>query len=209
MLRISCVFLFATTIVAAPVPKDSPRPSAQTVRQAIGKSHLSKEMRAVGRNMGEDPVIHYEFWNQDVRENVEEKFFSLRWKSKGLELAFCHSVLHTAWMFNDKASDYKRYVGELPEELSFDNDITAVEKKLGKPEVTFRLPVDEPEEKVEVKIDYIYKKKGACVSFRKSPKGDSVITAVAMFPPGDAPSWVMGVTPRQQAPHPREALTGR
>ncbi len=140
--------------------------------------------------MGEDPSIRYALWNQDVPENTEETHFDLRWKSKGLELRFSRSNLHTAWMYNEKMEGFNRYAGELPDGLSFEDSMTSVEKKLGKPEIVFRDPLeDEPGKKAEVKIDQVYKKKGVCVRFRKSDKGDVVITAIAIFPEGDAPLW--------------------
>jgi hypothetical protein len=190
MLRVSLVLLFATSTIAAPAPKEPPRPNVATLRLAQGKSHLGKEVRAIGRAMGEDPVIHYALWNQEVPEDTEETHFYLKWKGKGLELCFSLGNFHTAWMFNDKVEGFRRYVGELPEGLSFDDDLAAVEKTLGKPEAVLRDPLeDEPGKKAEVKIDNIYKKKGVCVRFRKSVKGDTVITAIALFPPGDAPMW--------------------
>lgn len=140
--------------------------------------------------MRENPIIHYPLWKQDVTGNIEETHFYLKWKSKGFELCFCQSNLHTAWMYNDKVNGFNRYIGELPENLNFTDTLEMVEKKLGKPDHIIKTP---PQGalgmNVEVKFDHIYKKKGLCVSFNKPPNGDAVITAIALFPPGDAPCW--------------------
>lgn len=193
MLRLSLLPLLVIGCVAwaAPAPKEPPRPTAAAVRQAIGKSHLGKEIRGVGRSMGEDPVVSYAGWWQDVLENAEETHFDLRWKAKGLSLTFSRNNLHTAWMYNDKVEGYTRYIGELPESLSFDDTLATVEKRLGKPEIVFKTPpeIGAEKNKAGVQIDFIYKKAGVCVSFQKRGESEAVVRAIAMFPPGEAPAW--------------------
>ena len=102
MLRVSLVLLLGTSVLAAPAPKEPPRPTVAALRLAIGKSHLAKEVRAVGRALGQDPVIRYALWNQEVPEDREETHFDLRWKAKGLTLTFVRGNLHTVWMYNEK-----------------------------------------------------------------------------------------------------------
>lgn len=181
--------LFPLLAAAAPVPKEPLRPSAKALRDAIGKSHLSKELRAVGRAMGADPVIRYALWNQEVPENAEETHFYLSWKAKGLELCFERNTLHTVWVHNEQSEGFKRFVGELPEGLNFTNTPAAVEKSLGKPEKVLETPASNENGKaVPARTDWLFKQKGLCVSFTGT--GDKrLVLAIALFPPGDAPCW--------------------
>lgn len=176
--------------LAAPAPKQGPRPTVEAVRAALGKSHLGKEVRSIGRALGQDPVIRYTGWYQDWPEADDEIFFELLWKEKGLVLNFDKGLLRSAWLYNDKVKGFGKYVGELPEGLTFADDRTDVEKRLGQAETVLRFPLeDDPKKKVPVRFDLFYKKKGVCVTLLRAIDGASKIHAIAIFPPGDAPTW--------------------
>jgi hypothetical protein len=135
VLRVLLVPLFASAVVAAPAPKEAPRPAVEALKQALGKSHLGKEVRAIGRQLGEDPVIKYGAWSLDPKyeKGQEDTKFYLLWKSKGIDMHFYKGNLTAIWLFNEGADEHKRYRGELPGGLSFEDDRKAIEKKLGKP----------------------------------------------------------------------------
>ncbi len=172
MLRLVLIALFSPCLaaLAAPVPKEPPQPTVAVLRQAIGKSHLGKEVRAIGRHLGEDPVIKYNAWSGDPKRDNggEDTGFYLLWKSKGLDMAFENGKLKTIWLFNEGADEHKRYSGELPGGVSFDDDRVAVEKKLGKPdevtELGVRKVLGKGPEIEEIWLDYT---KGPSISMRR------------------------------------------
>src|SRR5690349_5140030 len=125
MLRVVSLLLLANAtaiVVAAPAPKGSPRPSVAALRAAIGKSHLGKEVRVIGRQLGEAPVIKYSMWGDELDSEREDPAFDLIWKSKGIDMSFFKGNVTAVFLYNEGADDHKRYGGELPEGLSFDDD---------------------------------------------------------------------------------------
>lgn len=141
MLHIWMVLL-PPMFLAAPVPKDSPRPTVEMLKVAMGKSHLGKEVRAIGRQLGEYPVIRYCAWSLDPSRDTgrEDTCFYLLWNAKGIEMLFRDGKLTAVWLYNEGADGRKQYAGELPRGLSFDDDREAIEKKLGKPAGVTELP---------------------------------------------------------------------
>lgn len=142
MLRITLLFLFTTSVIAAPVPKETPKPPVLGLKQAFGKSHLSKEVRVIGRQLGEDPIIKYSSWRiaPEFDTGRDETHFYLIWNSKGIDMNFDEGKLTAVFLYNSGADEHKRYVGELPEGLSFEDDLKTIEKKLGKPTSIFEVP---------------------------------------------------------------------
>jgi hypothetical protein len=140
---VALLFLLPSLVGAAPAPNDSPRPTVAVLTAAMGKSHLGKEVRAVGRQLGEDPVIRYCAWSLDPAHDRgrEDRCFYLTWKSKGIDMQFTDGKLIALWLFNAGADGHKRYRGELPLGLSFDDGREAIEKKLGKPMEVTEIPL--------------------------------------------------------------------
>jgi hypothetical protein len=158
--------------VAAPVPKDTPRPTVETLKAAMGKSHLGKEVRAIGRQLGEYPVIKYRAWSLDPAHDRggDDTGFYLIWKSKGIEMHFTDGKLTAIWLYNEGADGNKRYRGELPSGLSFDDDREVVEKKLGKPAEVTELPARSVMGK-DVEEVWLGYEAGLDLSLRRPPGG--------------------------------------
>ncbi len=158
----------------APVPKEkeTPRPTVAALRQAMNKSHLGKEVRAIGKQLGETPVIDYFLWSGVPETDREDDHFFLIWKSKGIDMSFFDGKLRAIFLYNEGADGHNRYAGELPEVLSFDDDVAAIEKKLGKPddvtELPFRRILGKGPEVADVIYDY--DQKGLSITTRQ-PKG--------------------------------------
>jgi hypothetical protein len=188
MLHIFLVLLLPQTLVAAPAPKDSPRPTVELLKAAMGKSHLGKEVRAIGRQLGEDPVIRYCAWSLDPAHDRgrEDTCFYLIWKSKGIDVLFNDSKLAAVSLFNEGADGHKRYRGELPEGLSFDDDRQAIEKKLGKPTDVTELParkvLGKGPEVEEVWLEY---GNGLDISMQRPPGGKWAIHYISLQPKED------------------------
>jgi len=154
MNRFSCLALalsvasFAVTAgsVAAPAPNPGqPQPPLHLLRAALGKNHLGKEVRAVTRALGEYPTLRPNrvvfsapadvfggpAWQDDGR--LDDAYY-LTWKTRGIEMAFRFGELAAIFLYNEKADGFDRYPGELPGGLTFGDDPTAIERKLGQPD---------------------------------------------------------------------------
>ncbi|HEY1191835.1 MAG TPA: hypothetical protein VGE74_29660 [Gemmata sp.] len=84
------------------------------------------------------PVIKYDSWQLDANDarvgNGEDNQFYPEWQSKGLDMLVFEGKVTAIWVFNEGADEHKRYQGQLPGALGFDDNEETIEKKLGKPE---------------------------------------------------------------------------
>jgi hypothetical protein len=140
-MTLSCL-IWVTSFVLAPLPFDNtPQPRFSTILATLGKNHTSKEVRALGRSLKENPMIEYSLWGWSEDGEDEDRLFYLIWRAKGISVNIEDGKVVLVSLYNDCPEGYRRYRGELPTKLTFDDDVETVEKKLGKPEeVTELLP---------------------------------------------------------------------
>ncbi len=169
---------------AAPQPKEPARPTLASVRVAMGKSHLGKEVRAIGRQLGEPPLILYSMWGDERDSGRQDTSFYLSWKAQGADLLFENGDLCAAWFFNGGADEHKRYKGELPDGLTFDDDEGTVVKKIGKPTEVTEFPLRRILGKgPEVEDRWLsYDEKAMSVLFRRPKDGKWAIHYVSLQP---------------------------
>jgi hypothetical protein len=187
MLRTCTLFglLAAPFALAAPVPAPKEvKPTVATLRAALGKNFLGKELRA--REMGAAPTFEAASVLGDAKNErtEDDTAFLLRWKERGLELHIDEGKLQAAYLHNADVDGYKQYPGELPGGLTFADEPEAVEKKLGKPEEREEL---EGARKVGGKrqdeLWYQYPSAGVWVVFWRIAGQPYSIRFVSVYPP--------------------------
>jgi hypothetical protein len=141
---VPAVLLALVAAAAAPVPDPKAPPvKAAALRDAMGKSHLGKEVRTITRGLGAFPEIRSHrvlFQDAAKDDGKEDESFSLTWKTRGVEMACESGRVKAVWLYNQGADGYDRYPGELPAGLSFGDDPDEIERKLGKAEDRKELP---------------------------------------------------------------------
>jgi hypothetical protein len=193
MSRASCLAVLVVPFAlaagsAAPVPKaDPPRVKAATLRAALGKTHLGKEIRDVTRGLGECPVIRLsrlDYQTADKDDGKEDDAFALTWKAHGVEMAFERGVLKAIFVYSKGADGFDRYPGELPGGVSFADGPDQVERKLGKagrreefPEV--RKVGGEPQDELWLQ----YPAQGVWIILRRLPGDPYAIHTVHLYEP--------------------------
>jgi hypothetical protein len=152
---------------AAAAPTPGPAPPGIPVIQLtalIGRSHLSPEVQAVRKRLRERPAVH-QFYKYD-------EAFHQTWRVNGLGLAFDREgKLDAIHLYDGRADGCERYEGELPEGLTFADDMRAVERKLGRPPGEI-LGGNTP----HIGCTWEYPAKGLSVNFRTSDAKDQDAT---------------------------------
>src|SRR4051794_21142267 len=98
--------LAAALTLGGPVPAQPPAggyPELAKLRQLIGKDHLSPEMLAARKVLGNNPEAVY----------YDDSFYHL-WKARGIEFRYSSANAVTAiHFFSEGADGYKPYTGTL------------------------------------------------------------------------------------------------
>ena len=119
----------AVMAAAAPIPKTA-KPSAVALQASLGQPPVSPEVKTVATALGSRPTFSYAYWD-GTHTSVKSTLFYLTWKDRGIDLSIEDNRVTAAWLYNQDADGHARYVGELPDGLTFDDNLDAVAKKLG------------------------------------------------------------------------------
>ena len=158
------------------------------LKATLGKKPNGKEVRTLGRLLKIDPIISYSMWNEPIAwdKGEDDIWFFLIWKTQGITLNVYEGTVSMVTIYNSKPEGYRRYLGEIPEELFFEDDIESTQKKLGKPEELTILPARKVKgsmiEWEEVWLDYS-KKKGLEVILRRPKDGKWAIDCIKIWLP--------------------------
>jgi hypothetical protein len=150
----------SSALPSDPEPLDKSKVTADRLKKLLGKGHFSEEVHALRTDLKEEPTVSYLV--------TLEKSFHHRWKSKGIELAFDDTCKLThVFLYAGGSGGYKRFGGELPAKLRFEDKPAAIRKKLGEPEVA------NESESPDVGAMWAYPSKGLFIQFTTAMSSDA------------------------------------